>query len=363
MPSPDEVARQIGRLYASVERELLVDMASRLGKGLDDDDWRRRKLREVGAVRRRAEALIGELNRSSALTDAVEASAKAGSDTARAQLRKLGVRATSGELNVSAIERLADELAGAVRPAHTAIARTTEDAYRRIIADASSSLISGVGNRRDAAQRALWDFADRGIRGFVDRAGRRWDIASYAEMATRTASARASVESHRARLADSGIALVQVSAEPQSCDLCAPWEGAILTLDGSGEGGGTIELEHATRDGEIVRVEVAGSLDEARAAGLFHPNCTHATGAHLPGVSSPPSPFPERDKGAADRDRLRALERRTRRWKHREAAALDEAGRARARQGVRDAQTDIRRHVESSSAKRRREREQITRAR
>jgi hypothetical protein len=361
--SPDRAAREVGRLYASVERELLVRMASRLGQGLDREDWAERKRSEINAVRRDADRIIGALNRSSALQDAVTGAGETGSRTAASQLRELGVRATSGRLDVAAIERLADELAGTVRPAHLAISRTIEDTYRRVISSASSSLISGVGNRRDAAQRALWDFADAGIRGFTDRAGRRWDLASYAEMATRSASARAAVEGHRARLQDSGIDLVQVSAEPQSCDLCAPWEGAVLTLDGSGTGGGTVDMEHATRDGETVSVPVDGSLDEARDAGLFHPNCTHATAAHLPGVSRPPQPFPNREQGAADRDRLRALERRTRRWKQREAAALDEAGRERARQGVRDAQGDIRSHVAGTTAKRRREREQITRAR
>lgn len=363
MTTPDDLARQIGRLYASVERELLVKMARRLGQGLGRDDWSARKVAEISALRREAERIIGALNRSRALEGAVQVAHADGAARAAGQLRALGLRATTGNLNAAGISRLAEELAGQVRPLHLAVARTTTDAFRAVIGQAAAPLIGGVGTRRDAAQRALWDFADRGIRGFTDRAGRRWDLASYAEMAARTASARAAVEGHRDRLTDSGLNLVQVSSEPQSCELCAPWEGTVLTLDGSGLGGTVLDLEHTTRDGETVTVSVDGSLDEARSAGLFHPNCTHATAAHLPGVSTPATPFPGREQGAADRDRLRALERRTRKWKHREAAALDEAAAAQARAGVRRAQADIRGHVGATTAKRRPEREQITRAR
>ena len=363
MPSPDEIGRSVGRLYASVERELLVRASRRLGSGLDRDDWEVRKLAQVDAYRREVGQLVGRLDRSTALADAVHAGHSSGAAQATADLRRAGVRATTGSLDTAGVTRLADELAGTIRPAHLAIARTAVDGYRAVIAETAASLVSGVGNRRQAAQRAMWDFADRGIRSFTDRAGRRWDLATYTEMATRTASARAAVEGHRDRLVDSGLNLVQVSAEPQSCSLCAPWEGQILTLDDSGWGGGTITVEHAINDDEPVRVHVAGSLDEARAAGLFHPNCTHATAGHMPGVSTPPTPYPNREQGAEDRDRLRALERRTRAWKNREAAALDDEGRQRARQGVRDAQADIRTHVATTTAKRRPEREQVTRAR
>src|SRR5690606_6346449 len=64
-----------------------------------------------------------------------------------------------------------------------ALARAT-DAYTAIIRGATIQHTTGVLTRREAAQRALTAFARAGIRGYTDRAGRTWDLVTYAETAT-----------------------------------------------------------------------------------------------------------------------------------------------------------------------------------
>ncbi|WP_368661496.1 phage minor capsid protein [Streptomyces sp. NA04227] len=56
----------------------------------------------------------------------------------------------------------------------------------------------------------------RGINGFVDKAGRNWDMAAYAEMAVRSVTARAAIEGHIDALAKIRGGLVIVS-------LMRPW--------------------------------------------------------------------------------------------------------------------------------------------
>ncbi|MCL7660111.1 phage minor capsid protein, partial [Klebsiella pneumoniae] len=76
------------------------------------------------------------------------------------------------------------------------IRRRVQDAYDQALVRAASTVLTGAGTRVDAARSALSFLADRGITGFTDRSGRRWDLASYGEMVTRTASGHAAIEGH-----------------------------------------------------------------------------------------------------------------------------------------------------------------------
>lgn len=92
---------------------------------------------------------------------------------------------------------------------------------------------------------------------FVDAGGHVWDTKTYVAMNVRTNSMRV----YNDCLADTigratGGDLVRVSTggDPD-CRLCFPWEGRILSLTGK------------TKD--------FPTYEEARDAGLFHPNCVH----------------------------------------------------------------------------------------
>jgi hypothetical protein len=208
-----------------------------------------------------------------------------------------------------------------------------------------------------AANQAWNRLLDQGFTAFTDARGRRWSAAGYTEMATRTATAQAAVQGHLDRLESLGLDLVIVSDAPQECRLCRPWEGKILQRAGAG-GRRTIEAE-SELTGEPVTVQVAGSVTEAVSAGLMHPNCRHNLGAYLPGLTRVPTDTedPEGDKA---RQQLRYLEREQRRWKLREAGALDGTERAKAAAKVKARQAQIREHMKANpTLTRRQDREQI----
>ncbi|MFJ9647656.1 phage minor capsid protein [Streptomyces sp. NPDC101206] len=71
-------------------------------------------------------------------------------------------------------------------------------------------------------------WADEEITSFRDRAGRRWQLTSYAEMAVRTATGHAATEARMRTLAEHGVDLVIVSDSPLECPLCRPWEGKVF---------------------------------------------------------------------------------------------------------------------------------------
>src|SRR5699024_2406909 len=78
------------------------------------------------------------------------------------------------------------------------ILRWPEDAYRDVIAQTTPGLLLGMDTGRQAQARAWRELRRRGVTGFTDKAGRRWNLATYVEMATRTASHRAFTDSNLA---------------------------------------------------------------------------------------------------------------------------------------------------------------------
>jgi len=104
------------------------------------------------------------------------------------------------------------------------------------------------------------------------------------------------------------------------------------------------------------------TVDQARAAGLFHPNCRHSLGAYIPGLTEPMRQTRDAE-GYQERMQQRYMERQIRKWKLREAVALDDEARRQARAKVREWQARIRQFVAEHDRKRLYYREQIGKAR
>ncbi|MEU7911324.1 phage minor capsid protein [Microbispora bryophytorum] len=344
-----EQSRRVAAMYADAETALLERIAARVGKDLDDDgdDWADKRLAEVSQLRKEAQAIVRRLESAAkaAAKRAVLDTWAEGMDAAvrgavlqvaDEKLRKRLDRVLQDARNLGAnkgiaagqgVAELADQAGRMVTAVHEGALRAVDDIYRNVIAETAGRALVGAETGREAAQRALDRFTAQGITGFVDNADppRTWNMASYVEMAMRTATARAAVDGHMATLRDAGIGLVSVSRLPYTCDRCARWEGKVLALSGSA--GTRVEENPAT--GVQVFVQVEGTVAEARLAGLLHPNCGHSLNAYLPGVSRP-APVVHSDATYADSQRQRYLERKVRENKRRAAVALDDTAREKA---------------------------------
>jgi hypothetical protein len=374
----EDLAAAVAKLYADAELALLEKLRNALMQGIDSPLWAEIKLRSIGDLRAAVEEVTTALQQDA--TGAVgRALAEAYGRGRQAAVAELGALDIGRELQARAVlpgapavDRLAASYAQDTRPLYLRITRVVLDVYRSIVARASTSALLGGLTRRQATQRALDTFAQRGVTGFVDSAGRSWELAAYAEMAVRSVTARAAVEGHIDALAELGVGLVIVSDAPLECPVCAPWEGEVLSL-GPESGPRTVRAEKAIqltglraalRPPETVAVHVAGSLTEARGAGLFHPNCRHSLSAFLPGVTTRPPHHPTPGTTYADTQRQRAIERHIRAWKRRQAAATTEEDRRRAAVFVRRWQAQARANVAAHPHLRRKPaREQIGQAR
>lgn len=202
--------------------------------------------------------------------------------------------------------------------------------------------------RRRLAQKIVDDFAKRGITGITDKAGRRWNIVTYIEMATRTAAANMAMEAHLREVMAAGLDVVRVTVMPNCHPWCQPYQGRLLSITGATVG---------EYDGEKVVTTIA----DAVAHGFRHPNCRHSVQVHIPGTRAlDPDTIDPGDYPATQE--LRRLEREVRAARRAEAAAVAPEARVAAGREVRRWQAAIREHVAATGVPRNRWREQVKHA-
>lgn len=223
-----------------------------------------------------------------------------------------------------------------------AVLRYVDDVYRQVIFKAQVYLDSGTMTLKQAVDMATKDFLDRGINCIEYSDGRRVNIASYAEMALRTASQRATFMADGEKRDRWGIHTIFVSAHANACDLCIPWQGKVLIDDVYSAGS-------RPKDGNYPL------LSEAIEAGLLHPNCRHTLASYFPGITQLPKVPDEAEarKNYEAEQKQRYMERQVRKWKRREAGSLDPENQNAAKAKVREWQGKIREHLKENPQLRR----------
>lgn len=347
--SPGEVIDDLGHAIAERYRRIADALEEQLRRALDaaiesppDVAARLRAAREL---EEQARALVAtmppdEVARAVASIMSGEASA----EVARQLLQipsLAGSTVTAGGLwAVAAVEI---ELRDTLRALNARILRAPVDAYQRMTATTVVDVLAGRSTWEQVQRRQVDQYLADGIAGFVDRGGRRWRIGSYAEMATRTAAARAWRDQSVASMAAAGIETFTPVIGADACAECGAWVGKVLTTSGPT---GRIVTQHAIT-GEPTELVVDGTLDEARAAGWGHPNCRCVLVVALPGMSrgAVTTYDPERE---AARDDMRSLERDVRAAKR--DGDADE---------VKAAQAALRDHTREHGLRRRYWREQL----
>ena len=355
----DLYAHKVARLVDDLEARLLRLLARQLTKDTRTETrlWTIERLAELQWIKTRIRSATAETMAvvEREIREAILAAYNHGTAGAVRDLTAAGFNFTPGGLPAAATAiTLAGEPTVMVRRAAAMVPEILGAAYQQAVAAGATEVLGGGVTRLQAAQRVLDRLLADGIRGFTDARGRRWSLDTYVEMAVRSTTGNAAVAGHVAQLQAAGVDLVVVSDSPRECPLCRPWEGKVLSL--SGRVGAVIAP--SVTGGPPVTVKVSGSLTEARAAGLQHPNCRHRLSAYLPGATKLVAP--EHDsRGYEAGQRQRALERKVREWKRREALALTDDARATARRKVRDWQGELRAHVAEHRSKRLRYREQV----
>lgn len=347
-----DVIRDVLAIYEDGERLLLRKLSRRLALSeIDDPTWVDRKLSEVRIHRIETQRDLARME-GLATEEIDKALAKAyerGLSLSSTDMAAAGTTTENllGQRNRDKVRLQVEATVKQVTATHRLAVAQVNNTYRAIVAGATIQQTTGVLTRREAAARALSAFAQQGITGYtsVDKNGRRrtWDLPTYVEATTRKAARTAAINGQTDRLVENGHDLVVVSDSPEECDLCAEWEGEILSLTGRTPG-------YAT-------------LDEAEAGGLFHPGCTHSVSGYFEGLTKVAGKADKNPQGYKDRQDQRRYEREIRASKRMEAAAGSPAEAARAKKRISDYQAKVRNLVATTDQQRSPERERLGTAR
>lgn len=358
----DRLVAEIVALFTDAETRLTRSVALMLSAGLDAGASADRAIR-LGELRTDAQQIAAELR--TAYPDQLERimaiAAESGAAAALQEMSALAgvtdTTATTGVSGAAAAQTARADLTSTLDDVVLRVLRFPDDVYRRAVAQTATDVLLGLGTQRTAQARAWQQLVAQGVTGFTDTAGRRWNLATYVEMATRSATRRAWDDQHAATMTEHGVNLVSVVVGSGSCKACADQAGKILRTDSGPTG--RIVVPSAVGDGDVT-VKVDGRLDDAKRHGWRHPNCRCRIVAYLPGLSVVADATTYDPDAEAAREKLRDLERRVRKAKVGEAAAVSPETRKVARTKRLDLQRQIAAHTRDTGLLRRRRREQVS---
>lgn len=244
-------------------------------------------------------------------------------------------------VNEKKLKVLMESVNNDLNKAEYAVLRKMDDVYRQTIFKTHMYLQNGAKTLNQAIDMATKDFLDKGINSIQYKNGANVNIASYAEMALRTANHRAMLLGEGSKRDEYGIHLVVVSAHANTCPKCEPWQGKILIDD---------VFSHPNKEYIEKYRDKYKLVSEAIEKGLLHPNCRHSLITYFEGVTRIPTvpDGKEAIKVYEAEQKQRALERKIRKWKRFEAGTLDEENKLISNNKVKKLQSSLRKHLKNN---------------
>lgn len=194
------------------------------------------------------------------------------------------------------------------KKAEHSILRRTEDIYRQTIFKTQMHYNTGAKSLWQAVDMAAKDFLSAGINSIEYKNGARVNIASYAEMALRTANKRANLAGCGDKRTEYGLYEVIVSRHNAACPKCIPYQGKVY-----------IDDIYQNPPEEVLRKSKHPRLSKAVSGGMFHPNCKNGVGTYYEGITDIPKPPTKKDVEEMNRvynltQRQRECERNIRKY-------------------------------------------------
>lgn len=326
----------IRQMYEDMEIRLIQSMKRNLQRHLDEEDetgfkypqWQAMKLKELKRYQRQNKDIVGHDTKgfSTSVSKYLKNELREGSYNAIKQSReamgdkyKANKRLSNSffKINDKKVNALINSVNNDLKTANKAVLRMTNDQYRKVIFQSQLYVANGVMTPAQAIDAANKDFLRRGLNVIEYKDGKRVNIASYSQMAVRTAGQRAMLMGEGAVRKKMKQHLIQISAHGTSCELCIPWQGKVL-IDDVYSGG-------SSKDGKYTL------LSEAMDQGLFHPNCRHGISTYFGGkddISDINASYANGKDGsesdAAYQDDMNYINRKIKEYQRLEVGSLDE---------------------------------------
>jgi hypothetical protein len=234
LPS-DDVADQLAKLYADAQRDIAARIIrAALVGDLYDQQRRVAQLREILGLLERLGVEAEPVARALVAQAALD-----GADHVVPSMARIGVHLTEpGEqaftaVNEPAVRRMQDAILGRLDTARGTVGRQVQDVFAREGREQTMRALLGAdGSPTTAARRMANRLAAEGQTALIDAGGRRWSLERYSNMAIRTTTREAVVQSGVNRMVAHDITLGRISAHPNPCKICGPYQNRYVALTG-----------------------------------------------------------------------------------------------------------------------------------
>lgn len=146
------------------------------------------------------------------------------------------------------------------------IARLENDPYRKLALEQILRQEAAGKPWIKSSQDLVKELETNGITGFTDKAGRKWSMQAYGNMAVRTTARQAEVA---ALLTFDEYDLWQITKVGTTCPVCAPLEGRVYSKSGTNP-------DYPPLTVAFGKVDPYGSNDLSNTYLNIHPNCLHS---------------------------------------------------------------------------------------
>lgn len=224
----------IDQLVYDMETDILARIAYYLSRGaVASADWQTRKLSQLGALTKDAQAIINQYRARILLQTgrAVEESAEDILAQIRARTPKQlkTIAAMTPEMR-RIIETWSGSAATKVNLAMAQLAQNAGTKYVAAVSKASLSVVTGTETLQRAVMQSIGELER--LDAFVDRAGRTWTPEGYVKMVVRDNQRRASTAAMFQAAAEGETDLIEVSSHLGARPKCAPYQGRIFSISG-----------------------------------------------------------------------------------------------------------------------------------
>ena len=246
----------IKKMYEEMEQEIIVSMKRNYKRHLNEESktgfkytqWQAEKLKELKRYQRENEDIVGKYtnNLSREVSKHLQVELRQGSINAIKQYNKILkqnlkpskiMNKSFFKTNDRKVNSLIKVVNNDLKTANTAVLRMANDQYRQVIHKSAFFVGNGIFTERQAARMATdeltelqltklaidesnKDFLNRGLACIEYSDGRRVNVASYSQMAVRTANLRAQLMGEGDFRKSIGRHLVQATSHGGACPIC-----------------------------------------------------------------------------------------------------------------------------------------------
>lgn len=266
-PDKDDKTRFLRMLFLRTERRLIAEINRKRTSGYVD-------YAEVAALKRTQQILQEMVDESWAYVPSmIESIFYRSEAAANGYANAAGLTATQ----MGIVEQLSNNLLGDIVEASTTAQKTIEEVFQvgrqqegalrnTALQAVAEQQAAGYGTGKAAASM-IQELERNGVTSFVDKAGRKWSLQDYCNMATRTTARQTEVSA--ILTADPEHDLYKIVKIGSTCPVCAPLEGRVYSRSGDNP-------DYPALAKAFGKVDPNGPDDLSNTYLNIHPNCLHS---------------------------------------------------------------------------------------